>query len=178
LFERKGLQTEYQMGASTAKKVLVDRYDRSLLRGYVQPQTCRTADGLEVMSPEGAVSIIPYPQIKCVSFVRDLDGPSVLGERREFLARPKSAGLWIEFQFRDGDSLESTISNNMMEMEPDGLYATPPENAGNAQRIFVPRAGLTGVQVLGVVGKPKPKRERPAAPNFKQFKLFSDAEPA
>jgi hypothetical protein len=65
-----------------------------------------------------------------------------------------------------------------MEMEPDGLFATPPENAGNAQRIFVPRAGLTGVQVLGVVGKPKLKRERAAPPNFKQFRLFSDAEPA
>ena len=164
------------MGASTAKKVLVDRYDRSLLRGYVQPQTCRTPDGLEVMSPEGAVSIIPYPQIKCVSFVRDLAGPSVLEERREFLARPKSTGLWVELQFRDGDSLESTISKNIMEMEAEGLFATPPENAGNAQRVFVPRAGLNGVQVLGVVGKPKTKRERPAPATSKQFKLFSDVE--
>lgn len=164
------------MGVSTAKKVLVDRYDRSLLRGYVQPQTCRTPDGLEVMSPEGAVSIIPYLQIKCVSFVRDFDGPSVLGERREFLARPKSAGLWIELQFRDGDSLESTISNNIMEMESDGLFATPPENAGNAQRIFVPRAGLKGVHVLGVVGRPKTRRERPAPSSAKQFSLFSEPE--
>ena len=162
------------MGASTAKKVLIDRYDRSLLRGYVQPQTWRTADGLEVMSPEGAVSIIPYPQIKCVSFVRDLEGPSVLEERREFMARPKSAGLWIELQFRDGDSMESTISNNIMEMEAEGLFATPPENAGNAQRIFVPRAGLNGVQVIGVVGKPKTKRERPAPVASRQIKLFSD----
>jgi hypothetical protein len=174
LFERKGLVAEFQMGASTAKKVLIDRYDRSLLRGYVQPQTWRTADGLEVMSPEGAVSIIPYPQIKCVSFVRDLDGPSVLEERREFMARPKSAGLWIELQFRDGDSMESTISNNIMEMEAEGLFATPPENAGNAQRIFVPRAGLNGVQVIGVVGKPKTKRERPAPVASRQIKLFSD----
>jgi hypothetical protein len=174
LFERKGLVAEFQMGASTAKKVLIDRYDRSLLRGYVQPQTWRTADGLEVMSPEGAVSIIPYPQIKCVSFVRDLEGPSVLEERREFMARPKSAGLWIELQFRDGDSMESTISNNIMEMEAEGLFATPPENAGNAQRIFVPRAGLNGVQVIGVVGKPKTKRERPAPLASRQIKLFSD----
>ncbi len=164
------------MGASTAKKVLVDRYDRSLLRGFVQPQTWRTPDGLEVMSPEGAVSIIPYPQIKCVSFVRDLEGPSALGERREFLARPKAAGLWIELQFLDGDSIESTISNNIMEMDVDGLFATPPENSGNAQRIYVPRAGLSGVQVLGVVGKPKTRRERPAPVASKQFSLFADAE--
>ena len=62
------------MSASTAKKVLVDRYDRSLLRGYVQPQSYRTPDGLELMSPDGSLTIVPYLQIKCVSFVRDLDG--------------------------------------------------------------------------------------------------------
>jgi hypothetical protein len=70
--------------------------------------------------------------------------------------------------------MESTISNNIMEMEAEGLFATPPENAGNAQRIFVPRAGLNGVQVIGVVGKPKTKRERPAPVASRQIKLFSD----
>jgi len=54
------------MSASTAKKVLVDRYDRSLLRGFVQPQSYRTPDGLELMSPDGSLTIVPYLQIKCV----------------------------------------------------------------------------------------------------------------
>jgi hypothetical protein len=164
------------MSASTAKKVLVDRYDRSLLRGYVQPQSYRTADGLELMSPDGGVSIIPYLQIKCVSFVRDLDGLSALRSRREFLARPKTTGLWIELQFLDGDTLEAMISNNMLEMEPDGLLAAPPENSSNAQRIFVPRVSLSGVRVLGVVGKPKPRRDRQPVGMGKQIRLFSEIE--
>ena len=63
-----------------------------------------------------------------------------------------------------------------MEMGADGLFATPPENAGNAQRVFVPRAGLNSVQVLGVVGKPKTKRERPASVASRQIRLFSDVE--
>lgn len=164
------------MSASTAKKVLVDRYDRSLLRGYVQPQNYRTADGLELMSPDGSFTVVPYLQIKCVSFVRDLDGPSALGARREFLARPKAVGLWIELQFRDGDSLEAMISNNMLEMESDGLLAAPPESASNAQRVFVPRASLSGVRVLGVVGKPKPRRDRQPIGVGKQIRLFSELE--
>jgi hypothetical protein len=164
------------MSTSTAKKVLVDRYDRSLLRGYVQPQSYRTPDGLELMSPDGSLTIVPYLQIKCVSFVRDLEGASALGSRREFLARPKSVGLWIEFQFRDGDSLEAMISNNMLEMESDGLFAAPPESASNAQRVFVPRASLSGVRVLGVVGKPKSRRERQPIPAGKQIRLFSELE--
>jgi hypothetical protein len=164
------------MSASTAKKVVVDRYDRSVLRGYVQPPNYRTAEGLEILSTDGSVAVVPYAQIKCVSFVRDLDGPSVLKERREFLARPKAAGLWIEFRFRDGDALEAMISNNLLEMEADGAMATPPESAGNAQRIFVPRASLAGIQVLGVVGKPKLRREREPVGIPKQIKLFSEVE--
>ena len=164
------------MSVSTAKKVLVDRYDRSLLRGYVQPQSYRTADGLELMSPDGGVSVIPYAQIKCVSFVRDLDGLSALRSRREFLARPKSLGLWIELQFLDGDTLEAMISNNMLEMGSDGLLATPPENSSNSQRVFVPRASLSGVRVLGVVGKPKPRRDRQPIGAGKQIRLFSEIE--
>jgi len=164
------------MSASTAKKVLVDRYDRSLLRGFVQPQSYRTPDGLELMSPDGSLTIVPYLQIKCVSFVRDLDGLSALRSRREFLARPKSLGLWIELQFLDGDALEAMISNNMLEMELDGLLATPPENSSNEQRIFVPRVSLSGVRVLGVVGKPKPRRDRQPVGAGKQIRLFSETE--
>jgi hypothetical protein len=164
------------MGASTAKKVLVDRYDRSVLRGYVQPQSCRTPAGLELMSPDGSVGIIPYEQIKCISYVRDLEGASALGERREFLARPKAVGLWVELQFRDQDLLEATISNNLLEMEEEGIAATPPETSGNAQRVFVPRASLLAVQVLGVVGRPKGRHPRPAPAGARQFPLFSEWE--
>jgi hypothetical protein len=147
-----------------------------VLRGYVQPQICRTGDGLELMSPDGSVNLVPYSQIKCVSFVRDLEGASALGERREFLARPKAPGLWVELQFRDHDSLEAIIPNNMLEMEPYGLAATPPETAGNAQRIFVPRASLGAIQVLGVIGKPKTRRERSVPAPSRQFALFSETD--
>jgi hypothetical protein len=68
------------------------------------------------------------------------------------------------------------ISNNMLEMEPDGLLAAPPENSSNAQRIFVPRVSLSGVRVLGVVGKPKPRRDRQPVGMGKQIRLFSEIE--
>ena len=160
------------MSASTAKKVIIDRFDRSVLRGFIQQGSYRTAEGIELMSPEGSLTLVPYDQIKCLSFVRDLEGASVLTERREFLARPKAIGLWIEFRFLDGDSLEASVSNNLLDMEDRGLLATPPETAGNAQRIFVPRAALAGVSVLGVVGKPKPKRGRAPAGPARQISLF------
>jgi hypothetical protein len=108
-----------------------------------------------------------------VCFVRDLEGPPLSTERREFLARPKTIGLWVAITFRDGDRLEGTVPNNLLLMEPYGFALTPPEASGNTQRVFAPRQALTEIQVLGVVGSPlRPSRK--AKPSTEQIKLFSE----
>lgn len=160
------------MSGSTAKKVILERFDRDRIRGFVHAQTYLREAGLEVLSPDGSVAVVPYAQVKAVSFVRDLEGSGVLGERREFLARPKTAGVWVELQFRDGERLEGVIPNNLLTLEPQGVTLTPPEAAGNAQRVFVPRQALSQVQVLGVVGGKRRKPGREAEPQ--QIRLFAE----
>jgi hypothetical protein len=164
------------VSGSTTKKVILDRFDRERIRGFVHPQSYLQAAGVEVMSPDGSVGLVPYAQIKAVSFVRDLDGDGVFSERREFLARPKALGLWVELRFRDGDLLQGVLPNNLQMLEPDGYAFSPPETAGNAQRVFVPRQALDEVLVLGVNGTKKKPAIRPADPQ--QIRLFEEAEPA
>ncbi len=126
-------------------------------------------EGVELISHEGQAVLIPYGQIKVISFVRDWEGKSVLRERREFLARPKTSGIWVEFVFRDGDRLEGVLPANLQLIEAHGYAATPPESAGNAQRIFIPRQALTEVNVMGVVGA---KRQRAPKRESLQITLF------
>lgn len=163
------------MSGSTTKKVILDRYDRERIRGFVQPQSYLQAAGVEVMSQDGSVGLVPYAQIKAVSFVRDLDGHGVFSERREFLARPKPLGLWVELRFRDGDLLQGVLPNNLQMLEPHGYAFSPPDTAGNAQRVFVPRQALVEVLVLGVNGTRKKPASRPA--DAQQFRLFEEAGP-
>ncbi len=160
------------MSGSTAKKVILERFDRERIRGFVHPQTYLQAAGMEILSPDGSVAVIPYAQVKAVSFVRDLEGHGVLSERREFLARPKTSGLWVELQFRDGDVMEGVIPNNLLVIEPQGYALSPPEAAGNAQRVFVPRQALSQVIVLGVVGGKRKKSGPEAEPQ--QIRLFAE----
>lgn len=128
-----------------------------------------------MLSPDGSLSVIPYQQVKMVCFVRDLEGPSLLTERREFLARPKTMGLWVGLTFRDGDRLEGTVPNNLLLIEPDGFALTPPEASGNTQRVFAPRQALTEIQVLGVVGSPQRPSSRKKKPQpSEQIRLFSE----
>jgi hypothetical protein len=160
------------VSSSTVKRVVVERFDRERMRGFVNPQSCLLAGGLEVLSPDGSVAQVPYSQIKAVSYVRDPEGNGVLSERRGFLARPKTAGLWVELKFRDGEILEGVLPNNLLLADEHGYVLTPPEAAGNAQRVFVPREALSELVVLGVIGG-KRRRAEPNQP-AQQIRLFAE----
>lgn len=148
------------MAGSSNKKVLVARFDRETLRGFVQTPGGFGAGSVELLTPEGTVQPVPYSETKAVCFVRDLDAPETWRENRAFAARPKSPGLWVRLVFRDNDSLEGMIPNNLMQLEAFGFSVIPPDPTFQNQRIFVPRAALSDVQVLGVIGSPL--RRRPA----------------
>lgn len=142
------------MAGSTNKKVLVSRFDREPLSGFVNQQSYLLAEGLELLSQNGAVTIVPYQEVKLVCFVRDFQQGEPRKELRLFTTRPKMEGLWIRLRFRDGDAMDGLLSNNLLQLEPYGFSVIPPDPGFQNQRIFIPRAALSGVQVLGVIGSP------------------------
>ena len=160
------------MPASTTKKAIIRRFEKEALAGYVNPFSYLQLTGVELLSAEGNVATVPYDEIKTLAFVRDFDEP-VEDIRRVFHTRPKMEGLWVSFQFRDGEVLEGVVPNNLLPFEPHGFTFIPPDPYSNSQRIFVPRAALRAVEVLGVVGSPLKKRKA-KAPAKDQIGLFED----
>ena len=165
------------MSVSTHKKVLLSRFDREALSGFVNPQSYLSAEGLELMSPSGAVNLVPYSEIKLVCFVRDFQQGEPRRDLRLFTTRPKMEGLWLRLQFKDGDAMDGMLANNLLQLDPYGFSVVPPDPGFQNQRIFVPRAALSGVQVLGVVGSPLRIARKPKKPVPKeQIGLFEKAE--
>ncbi len=161
------------MAASTNKKVLLARFDRETLAGFVQTPGGFGADAVELLTPEGSLVQIPYSEAKAVCFVRDFESGETWREHRSFATRPKSAGLWVRLRFRDGDSIEGMLANNLMSVEPIGFSIVPPDPTFQNQRIFVPRAALSEVQVLGVIGSGLRRRPAPkAADSTHQIEMF------
>jgi hypothetical protein len=150
------------MASSTNKKVLVARFDRETLPGFVQTPAGFGLEDLELLTPEGAVLRLPYSEIKAVCFVRDFPDGERWRQHRAFATRPKSAGLWLRLRFRDHDSIEGVVANNLMLLEPAGFSIVPPDPSFQNQRIFVPRVALNEVQVLSVVGSPLRRQTRKA----------------
>ncbi len=159
------------LAGSTSKKVLISRFDRESVAGFVNPQTYLLDGGVEVLTPSGTLAVIPYGDIKTVCFVRDFDSPEDPRGPRVFQTRPKTEGLWVRMSFRDGEVMEGVLSNNLLAVETQGFTVTPPGPASRDQRIFVPRAALTEFVVVGVVGRPG-RAPKPKPVVEEQGKLF------
>ncbi len=157
--------------SSTHKKVVIQTLDHKNLRGYLNPAMLGQMETLDLLTPEGAHEAVPLKGVKCVYFVSDFVD-HFEPERKAFLSRPKLDGLWLRLKFRDGDTLEGIVPNNLLEMLDRGVQITPPDLHGPTLRIFIPRAALTELIVLGVVGiaRRAPKSAEAAA----QPRLFNE----
>jgi hypothetical protein len=161
--------------ASTHKKVVILLLDRTTVRGYLDAGTLGRVDSVDLLTPEGEHKSIPVDKMKSVYFVRELNDSFEL-ERKAFLSRPKLDGLWVRLRFRDEDVVEGIIPNDLLDLLDKGLHLTPPDLHGNVLRIFVPRAALVELKVLGVVGVARraPRPARGTAAPEPQPRLFSE----
>jgi len=157
------------LAGSTSKKVRINRFEREPLLGYVNPLTYLRPAGVELLTPDGNYAVVPYSEVKSVQFVKDFEPPDPAAERKVFNTRPKLDGLWVKF--RDGEVMDGILANNLLLMESQGFTVVPPDPYSNNQRLFLPRAALTELQVLGVVGSPLRRRKPKAAPK-EQIGLF------
>ena len=127
-------------------------------------------DPLAVLTTNGEHREVPLKEIRAVYFVRDFTD-DYEPERKAFFSRPKLDGLWVRLKFRDNETLEGVVSNDLLALLDSGIQITPPDLNGAAVRIFVPRSALSEVTVLGVVGV---ARRKPAVAAPAQPKLFSE----
>jgi hypothetical protein len=160
------------LAVSTHKKVLVLRFDRETLPGFVNPQGYLLAGGLELMTQSGSVSLVPYDEVKLVCFVRDFGQGEPRKELRLFTTRPKLEGLWLRMYFRDGDVMDGILSNNLLQLDAFGFSVVPPDPGFQNQRVFVPKAALSRMEVLGVVGSPLRAPRKPKLPVKEQIEMF------
>jgi hypothetical protein len=78
-------------------------------------------------------------------------------------------------RFRDGDLMEGVLPNNLLQIEAHGFTLMPPNPTANNQRMFVPKAALCEMTVLGVIGSPLRERKPKPLPK-EQIGLFEEPQ--
>ena len=157
--------------SASHKKVFVETFDGRTLPGYVTPSHLDRPEGLEILNVDGEVEQVELERIRAIYFVNDFQ-QKFLPERKSFLSRPKLDGLWVRVIYRDEETLEGVVANDLLALLDRGVHLVPPDPGTNCTRIFIPRPAISKLTVLGVVGiaRRTPAR-RPAAP---QPTLFNE----
>jgi hypothetical protein len=162
--------------ASTAKRVVLYRFDRLPLEGIVSPGTYLAEHHLELITVSGSLHNAPYHEFKALCFLSESGPFDLFTDHNLFERRPKVPGLWTRFSFRDGDKLDGILSHNLLEWPPMGYMITPPRSGASRQRVFIPRAALIGTELRGVVGMSAAGaalRKRPSTPRDEgQLRMF------
>jgi Family of unknown function (DUF6982) len=151
--------------ASTHKKVVVLLLDRKSIRGYLNPGRLGETDAIDLLTSEGEHHSFALKDVRSVYFVRDFS-ENFEPERKTFLSRPKLDGLWVRLKFRDNETIEGVVPNDLLSLLDHGVQITPPDLRGTTLRIFIPRPALSEMTVLGVVGVARRKTVAPPQPSL------------
>lgn len=140
-------------------------FDRSDLRGYLNPGKLGEAESVELLTPDGEQRGFDLKDVRSIYFVRDF-ADDFEPERKAFLSRPKLDGLWVRLKFRDEDTIEGVVPNDLLSLLDRGVQITPPDLHGTTLKIFIPRTAMSELVVLGVVGIARRKPPAPPQPSL------------
>ncbi len=146
--------------------------DKKPVRGYLNPVRLGQTAPIDLLTPEGEHLEIALERVRSIYFVREFSD-EFEPERKAFLSRPKLDGLWVRLRYNDGETLEGVVPNDLLGMLDNGVQITPPDLNSATDRIFVPRAALTELTVLGVVGIAR-RKPAAAAAAASQPRLFNE----
>ena len=157
---------------STHKKVVVRKLDRDSVNGYLAPTNFVREGKLELLNTAGNVVAIDLRDIKVVYFVREFGEIESLN-RKTFTTRPRTEGLWVRLRFKDNETIEGLMPNDLSSNLAEGFLVNPPDLRSNTQRMFVPRTALESLTVLAVIGSARRHRHG-LAEDTRQVPMFGE----
>ena len=158
--------------SSTAKRVILYRFDRQPLEGVVNPAAYLRTNHLELITLDGNLQTAAYQDFKALCFVSETSPADLFTVHSVFERRPKVPGLWTRFTFRDHDQLDGILSHNLLDWPEPGYLVTPPRAGANRQRVFIPRAALLQTDLRGVVGTSGARGKKGELPAQRQLPMF------
>jgi len=165
--------------ASHRKPVIVRKFSRDWCAGYASISFGQDAAELEILDLNGKVLHIGWEQVKWVCYVRDFPVGSSAADasperllHKRFSTRPRTEGVWLRLTLMDGELLEGLAANDRTLLEGAGLLLTPPDTRSNTQRIYVPRAAIQSLEVVGLIGGSARKSAAARQATSEQPELF------
>jgi hypothetical protein len=160
------------VSSSTAKRLILYRFDRQPVEALVHADAYLQEVGVELMLRDGSVQTIDYNSVKALCFAAEGAPTDLFSAQTSFERRPKTPGLWASFRLRDEDVLEGVLPHNILEWPSQGYFLTPPRANTYRQRVFLPRQAVRETALLGLVGKGTVLENKAAKKADRQLSMF------
>jgi hypothetical protein len=156
--------TDFEMENSTASgaRVVVQCGTRAV-KGFLDSPAWHSIEDLLRNAPErppetfrvrvldsDVVEEIPSGDVKAVFYVDTFDGNSGRKDISFHTRAPIIHGIWMRFQFKDGEVMEGIVYNSIHYLLDPGFFMVPTDPGSNNKLVYVAKSALVDHRVLGL----------------------------
>jgi hypothetical protein len=133
------------------------------IKGYLVSPTSNTIEELLRNAPSSSphaflvrpldsdvIEEISVENVKAVFYVNSFEGDSDHRQLNFHSLAPITHGIWMRFQFLDGEVMEGIVFNSIRYLLDPGFFLLPTDPASNNRLVYVLKSWLVDHRVLGV----------------------------
>lgn len=148
--------------APKSEKIVIQFGDRTL-KGYLESPTWNTIEELLGNAPQRSLETlrirrldtdqiedISIKDVKAVFYVNSFEGDSERNHINFHTRAPIVHGIWMRFQFRDGEVMEGIVYNSIRYLVDPGFFVLPTDPGSNNKLVYVLKSWLVDHRVLGL----------------------------
>lgn len=149
--------------APTKAEKVVIQFGTRTIKGYLESPAWNTIEELLSSVPQMAPEIfrirhldsdeveeISIKDIKAVFYVNSFDGNPVRNHLNFHTRAPIVHGIWMRFQFLDGEVMEGIVFNSIRYLVDPGFFVLPTDPGSNNKLVYVVKSWLVDHRVLGL----------------------------
>jgi len=152
----------FETNTLTAEKVVLQLGIRTI-KGYLESPVWSTVEELLNNAPasppdifrirrldSNAIEEISLEDVKAVFYVNSFEGNSKHKHLNFSTRAPITPGIWMRFQFLDGEVMEGIVYNSMRYLVDPGFFLLPTDPGSNNKLVYVLKSWLVDHRVLGL----------------------------
>ena len=151
-----------ETNATKSEKVVI-QFGTRTIKGYLESPAWNTIEELLGNAPQSslenfrirllesdAVEDVSIKDVKAVFYVNSFDGNSIRNHLNFHTRAPIVHGIWMRFQFRDGEVMEGIVYNSIRYLIDPGFFLLPTDPESNNRLVYVRKSWLSDHRVLGM----------------------------
>lgn len=148
--------------ATKSEKVVI-QFGTRTVKGYLESPAWNTIEELLNNAPQSSletfrirlletnlVEEVSIKDVKAVFYVNSFEGDSVRNHLNFHTRAPIVHGIWMRFQFRDGEVMEGIVYNSIRYLVDPGFFVLPTDPGSNNKLVYVVKSWLVDHRVLGL----------------------------